>query len=421
MEYILNNKDLFNEMIKKRNINISFEEIEKLSESRKSSLVKTHNLQEQKNKLAKEIGFKKANNESVDDLMKQSEIIKNQLPASEEELNLIEQKIRDILLTFPNILSPDVPTGKDETENKEIRNSGIPRSFSFTAKQHFELGEALKNKDGSLMDFDSAIKISGSRFVVLREKLAKLERALVNFMLDHNTSRGYTETSVPFLVKPHSFIGTGQLPKFEGDFFKTTDGYYLIPTSEVSLTNLVRETILPERDLPLRLTAATPCFRSEAGSAGRDTRGMIRQHQFHKVELVSICSPENSENEHEYLVETAEQILIQLGLPFRTVLLCSGDTGFSAQKTYDIEVWLPGQNRYREISSLSNCGSFQATRMEAKFKRAESKKNEFVHTLNGSSLAVGRTIVAILENFQTESGKIEIPEVLHKYTGFNII
>jgi seryl-tRNA synthetase len=338
--------------------------------------------------------------------------VKNNLPILEEKLKSKEEEIEEILLTIPNILLPEVPEGADENFNEEIKKHGKEPNFDFAPKEHFDLLPEF-------LDFDSATAISGSRFVVLKDKLSRLERALINFCLDENTKRGYVEMSVPFLTLPSAFVGTGQLPKFEGDFFKTTNGYFLIPTAEVSLTNLYRDKIVEEKHLPIKLTAATPCFRSEAGSAGRDTRGMIRQHQFMKVELVTLCAPENSEKEHDAMLETAENILQKLGLYYRVISLCGGDIGNGAAKTYDIEVWLPGQGKFREISSISNTLSFQSTRMKARFKRSKNKKNEMLHTLNGSSLAIGRLIVAIMENFQTKDGKVKIPAALQNYTNFD--
>ena len=331
-------------------------------------------------------------------------------------------ELRTLLSELPNILSSEVPDGLTENENLELRRRGILPNFEFTPKDHVELGEAL-----NCLDFNSAAKISGSRFVFLKSSLARLERALTNFMLDHQVQKfGYTEISPPLMVNDTALFGTGQLPKFSDQQFKTTDDYWLIPTSEVPLTNLVADCIIDEIELPLRFTAYTPCFRSEAGAAGRDTKGMIRVHQFGKVEMVSITHPEQSINEHERMTECAEDILSILDIPFRTVLLCSGDTGFSATKTYDIEVWLPGQDdgagKYREISSCSLCNTFQARRMMARYRERGAKKTEFLHTLNGSGLAVGRTIIAILENYQQGNGDIAVPEALKPYMdGLDVI
>ena len=318
-----------------------------------------------------------------------------------------------MLADVPNMLDPCVPDGADDSANQELRRVGTPPAFDFAPREHFELGEAL-----GLMDFETAGRMSGSRFVVLRGALARLERALGQFMLDtHVTEFGYTEVSPPLLVRDHALFGTGQLPKFAADQFQTTNGYWLIPTAEVPLTNLVREQILEEEALPLRFAAWTICFRSEAGAAGKDTRGMLRQHQFHKVELVSITHPDRSAAEHDRKIGCAEAILRRLGLPYRVVLLCSGDTGGSMRSTYDAEVWLPGQGVYREISSCSNAGDYQARRMGARFRPNGGKGTRFVHTLNGSGVAVGRALIAIMENFQQADGSIAVPEVLHAYTG----
>jgi seryl-tRNA synthetase len=318
-----------------------------------------------------------------------------------------------MLATVPNLPADDVPEGQDETQNVEIRTWGTPREFAFKPKEHFEIGEALGQ-----MDFDRAAKISGARFVVLFDGIARLERALAAFMLDlHTREHGYREVLPPYLVRDNALYGTGQLPKFADDLFRTTSDHWLIPTAEVPLTNLVAEEILDDDTLPRRFSALTPCFRAEAGAAGKDTRGMIRQHQFEKVELVSIAHPDTSVEEHERMTACAEEVLKRLGLPYRVVTLCSGDMGFSARKTYDIEVWLPGQGRYREISSCSNCGDFQARRMNARFKAKGEKGTRFVHTLNGSALAVGRTLIAILENYQESDGSVRVPNALRSYMG----
>lgn len=323
----------------------------------------------------------------------------------------------DILMSLPNLPYDDVPLGEGENENEEVRRWGDPKTLGFTPKSHDELGEALNaGNAGAQMDFEAAVAMSGSRFVALKGPLARLERALSAFMLDiQTTEHGYTEVSPPVLVKDHALFGTGQLPKFEEDLFKTTDDYYLISTAEVSVTNLVREQILAEDVLPLRMTAHTPCFRSEAGSAGRDTKGMIRLHQFNKVELVSVTRPEDSDAELERMTGCAEAVLQKLDLAYRVMKLSTGDMGFGAKRTYDLEVWLPSQDTYREISSCSTCGDFQARRMNAKFRRKDQKKPDFVHTLNGSGLAVGRTLVAVMENYQKEDGSITVPDVLVPY------
>lgn len=330
------------------------------------------------------------------------------------------QEKRDaILASLPNLPYEDVPLGEGEEENEEVRRWGEPKTLSFEAKSHDQLGEALTiGKLGSQMDFEAAVAMSGSRFVALKGPIARLERALSAFMLDlQTTEHGYTEVSPPLLVQDRALYGTGQLPKFGEDLFLTTAGHYLIPTAEVSITNLVREQILEEAALPVRMTAHTPCFRSEAGSAGRDTKGMIRLHQFNKVELVSITSPEESDAELERMTGCAEAVLQKLGLAYRVMKLSTGDMGFGARRTYDLEVWLPSQDTYREISSCSTCGDFQARRMDAKFRRKDAKKPDFVHTLNGSGLAVGRTLVAVFENYQNEDGSVTIPDVLQPYMG----
>jgi len=339
--------------------------------------------------------------------------LKDEIPAMELRVRETEEALNEILSTIPNLPAADTPDGADETANKEVRRHGTPRPVNFEARQHFDLGEALK-----LMDFEGASKMSGARFVLLKGQLARLERSLANFMLDlHTGTYGYQEVVPPFLVRDQAMYGTAQLPKFREEQFGTTNGFWLIPTSEVPLTNQVRESILDESSLPLRFTAWTPCFRSEAGAAGRDTRGMIRMHQFSKVELVSICTPEQSDAEHERMTACAEEVLKRLKLPYRTMMLSTGDMGFSARRTYDIEVWLPGQNAFREISSCSSCGDFQARRMNARYRPTDGKSTRFVNTLNGSGLAVGRTLIAVLENYQQADGSIEIPEVLRPYMG----
>jgi seryl-tRNA synthetase len=371
--------------------------------------------QAERNDLSKQIGQAKAQKDETraGALMAAVEGLKGKIAEETEKERVKGEELRDLLASLPNLPFDDVPVGKDEHDNVEQRRWGRPVSLPFKPKDHADLGETL-----GLMDFEAAAKISGSRFVVLKGQLARLERAIGQFMLDLQTSEhGYTEVNPPVLVRNDALYGTGQLPKFEEDLFKTTDDRYLIPTAEVSLTNLVREAITAEEELPLRLTALTNCFRAEAGSAGRDTRGMIRQHQFQKVELVSITTPETSGDEHDRMTDCAETVLKKLELPFRTMLLCTGDMGFGARKTYDLEVWLPSQDTYREISSCSNCGDFQARRMDARCRKAGEKGTRFVHTLNGSGLAVGRTLVAIMENYQDEGGRIAVPSVLQPYMG----
>lgn len=372
-----------------------------------------------RNGASKAIGAAKANKNEAEAVRLMAEVAKAKATIEQSsQIEAVAQAELDaIIQALPNLPDASVPEGADETGNVEVKHWGSPPQFPFVPKDHVAIGEALGG-----MDFEGATRMSGSRFVVLSGQMARLERALGQFMLDHHTqTNGYQETNAPVLVRDHALFGTGQLPKFEEDLFKTTDGRYLIPTSEVSLTNLVREQIVDEENLPIRMTALSPCFRSEAGSAGRDTRGMIRQHQFWKVELVSITTPETSNAEHERMTASAEGILEALKLPYRRMLLCAGDMGFSAKRTYDLEVWLPGQNdgegAYREISSCSNCGDFQARRMDTRTRARGEKATRFVHTLNGSGLAVGRTLVAVLENYQQGDGTVRVPNVLVPYLG----
>jgi seryl-tRNA synthetase len=366
-----------------------------------------------RNRFAKEIGAAKAQGRDIAELLNRVAIDKDVQAATEQDAARLRREIDDLLAGLPNIPADDVPDGKDEHGNQLVRSHGTPPSFGFLAKEHFVLGEAL-----GLMDFARAGKLSGARFVVLKGQLARLERAIGQFMIDLQTNEfGYTEISPPLMVRDEAAFGTGSLPRFGDDLFRTTTGLWLIPTAEVPLTNLVADEILDESDLPLRFTAWTPCFRSEAGAAGKDTRGMIRQHQFEKVELVSIAHPDASAAEHERMTACAEAVLKGLGLAYRVMLLCGGDMGFASRKTYDIEVWLPGQQTYREISSCSNCGDFQARRMKARFRSKGEKGTRFVHTLNGSGLAVGRTLVAVLENYQQGNGSILVPEALRPYMG----
>jgi len=383
-------------------------------EARRTHLTKLQEAQEQRNAASKEIGKALAagDKEKAERLKAEVAELKGFIQDGEAQERALDNRLRDLLARIPNIPLDDVPVGADENDNVEIRRVGEARQPNW-AKEHFEIGEAL-----GLMDFERAAKLSGARFTVLTGTLARLERALGQFMLDlHTTEHGYTEVQPPLLVRDEALFGTGQLPKFDEDLFRTTDGRWMIPTAEVPLTNLVREEILDGEKLPLRYTALTPCFRSEAGSAGRDTRGMLRQHQFYKVELVSITEAEGALAEHERMTACAEEVLKRLGLPFRTIVLCTGDMGFGAQKTYDIEVWLPGQKTYREISSCSVCGDFQARRMNARYRAAGEKQARFVHTLNGSGVAVGRALIAVMENYQNEDGSISIPEILQPYMG----
>lgn len=385
----------------------------KLDEAKRQLITEIQQLQQKRNEAAKAIGqIKDKSGAEFEQAKQEANRIKEKIAALEAEA-ATEGELENYLCTLPNLPATDVPYGLDEMENQEVRTWGKIPKFNFTPKQHFDIGEQL-----GVIDFEQTAKISGSRFVTLKGGLARMERALANFMLDiHTTEGGYVEIVPPFLVRDSAMFGVGQLPKFAEDSFQTTNDYRLIPTAEVSLTNLVADQILDEEKLPLRFTAYTPCFRSEAGSAGRDTRGMIRQHQFTKVELVSITTPENSAAEHEKLTGLAEKVLQRLGLPYRVMLLCTGDMGFSSTKTYDLEVWLPGQNCYREISSCSNCGDFQARRMKARFRKKGEKDTQFVHTLNGSALAVGRTMVAIIENYQNEDGTVTVPAALRPYMG----
>ncbi len=383
-----------------------------LEQRRKSLQIKTEDLQAQKNQGAKKIGELKRNGQNAEELLQQMEVVSQSMKVAENELKELQSIIITQSLAIPNLPDDSVPVGQDENDNIEVRKWGVPRAFDFQIKDHTDIGESL-----GLLDFELAAKLTGSRFSVLKGGLARLNRALIQFMLDAHIQVGYTEMYVPYMVNNHSLQGTGQLPKFEEDLFKLRGDkdYYLIPTSEVPLTNTVRDAIIELKELPIKLTAHTPCFRSEAGSAGRDTRGLIRQHQFEKVEMVQIVKAETSMQALEEMAAQAESILQALELPYRVVALCTGDMGFSAVKTYDIEVWLPSQNTYREISSCSNCGDFQARRMLARVK--DGKKIELVHTLNGSGLAVGRTLLAILENHQNADGTVNIPKVLQPYMG----
>ena len=415
IKLIRDNPEAFDTGLAKRGLAPLSAQLIELDETRRRHLTKLQDAQSRRNAASKEIGKAKAQKDEARaaELMREVSDLKEVIQAGEEEERRIDAQLTAALAEIPNQPLDDVPTGADEAGNVEVRRVGEPRDFDFPPKQHFDLGEAL-----GLMDFEAAQKISGARFVVLKGPLARLERALAQFMLDvHTTEFGYTEVNPPLMVRDHAAFGTGNLPKFADDLFQTTTGFWLIPTAEVSLTNLVREAILDEDALPMRMTAWTPCFRAEAGAAGRDTRGMIRQHQFSKVELVSITTPETSLAEHERMTGAAETILKRLGLPFRTMLLCTGDIGFASRKTYDIEVWLPGQNAYREISSCSVCGDFQARRMSARYRVKGGKDVRFVHTLNGSGLAVGRTLIAVMENYQQADGSIIVPDALKPYMG----
>ncbi|MBX5453788.1 MAG: serine--tRNA ligase [Acidobacteriia bacterium] len=403
----------FDAMLRRRGLPPASETLLRLDNERRSVLTALQEHQARRNALAREVGEGKRAGADTRLLEAEAAALREAIERLEAEAQRVEAEIRFALERLPNVLDDDVPEGEDERGNVVVKAPPSLPVFSFQPIEHFELGERL-----GMMDFEKAAQLSGSRFVILRGTLALMERALGQFMLDlHTREHGYEEVSVPLLVNKAALYGTGQLPKFEADLFVTTDDRWLIPTAEVPLTNLVAGEILDERQLPLRFTALTDCFRSEAGAAGRDTRGMLRQHQFRKVELVSITTPEQSAAEHERMTSCAEKVLEALNLPYRRVLLCSGDTGFSAAKTYDLEVWLPGQGAWREISSCSNCRDFQARRMNARFRKADRKGVTFVHTLNGSGVAVGRTLVAVLENYQNSDGTITVPEVLQPYMG----
>lgn len=414
-----NELDVVAEKLARRGFKLDVDTLNALEEKRKVLQVKTENLQAERNARSKAIGLAKSRGEDIQPLLDEVASMGSELDAAKVELDQLQEELSGIALSIPNIPSDEVPTGKDENDNQEVRRWGTPRQYDFDVRDHVDLGEMAGG-----MDFAAAVKLTGARFVVLKGQIAKLHRALTQFMLDlHTTEHGYLETYVPYLVNQETLYGTGQLPKFGNDLFHTKpleEGdptFALIPTAEVPVTNLVRGEILEEESLPLKMTAHTPCFRSEAGSYGRDTRGLIRMHQFDKVELVQIVRPEDSMQALEELTGHAEKVLQLLGLPYRTVLLCTGDMGFGSHKTYDLEVWLPAQNTYREISSCSNMGDFQARRMQARCRSKTDKKPRLVHTLNGSGLAVGRTLVAILENYQQADGRIEIPEVLRSYMG----
>lgn len=412
ISYIRSNAQHFDENLKRRNIQHQSEAILAIDEKNRNLITRQTELQAKRNSNAKQIGAIKKSGGNADEIMQQSRDINDEIATIEAELNA-DNKLNEILNGLPNLLDEDVPDGIDESHNVELKKFLNPHQFEFIPKSHDELGENLNQ-----MDFKVAAKLSGARFSLLKGNIARLERALAQFMLDTHIANGYMEVSPPVLVRDNAMFGTGQLPKFSEDSFKTTNDYWLIPTAEVSLTNIISGEILKQEELPLRYCAHTLCFRSEAGSAGRDTRGILRQHQFSKVELVSITTPDKSKQEHERKLASAESILQMLKLPYRIMLLCAGDTGFSASKTYDIEAWLPAQNCYREISSISNCTDFQARRMKARYRPDNSaKKTEFLHTLNGSGLAVGRTLIAVMENYQQADGSIIIPEKLQPYMG----
>ena len=414
IRFIRDNPQAFDAGLRKRNLAPLSADLLDIDRRRRAAITESESAQARRKALSRQVGIAKGKGEPVDALMAEVAEIDAGLKAGEAEARRLDEELTRRLEVLPNLPFDEVPDGADETGNVEVRRVGSQRNFSFKPKDHVALGEATGE-----MDFATAARISGARFVFLKNHLARLERAIAQFMLDLHTSPegGYTEVNPPLLVRDNAAYGVGQLPRFAEDMFHTDNGFWLIPTAEVSLTNLVNDMVLDETDLPLRFTAWTPCFRSEAGSAGKDTRGMIRQHQFPKVELVSITTPEQSANEHERMTGRAEEVLKRLDLPYRTVLLCGGDMGPASRKTYDIEVWLPGQDAYREISSCSNCGDYQARRMNARYRPKEGKGNRFVHTLNGSGLACGRTLIAVLENYQNEDGSVTIPDALRPYMG----
>lgn len=405
------------EVVKKnlgsRKFDISIlDEILELNKKRKTLTMSSETQKAEINKLSKDIGELKKNKQDATELMSKVTSLKAQMEGDAKELDLIQEKQKNLLLGIPNLLDSSVPVGKDEDDNVESSRWGTPRTFDFNPADHADIGEKL-----GLLDFESAAKVTGARFVFYKGALARMERALANFMLDHHLNNGFTEMMTPYIANEKALIGTGNLPKFEDQLFKLQDtNWYLIPTSEVTLTNLKREMIMEEAELPYKYTAYTPCFRSEAGSHGKDVKGLIRMHQFNKVEMVCITTPAQSDTIHQEMIKSAGNILEKLGLPYRALTLCSGDIGFASQKTIDLEVWVPSQNKYREISSISNCGDFQARRANIRFRNKEGKP-EFAHTLNGSGLAVGRTLVAILENYQQKDGSVIVPEVLVPYMG----
>ena len=414
-QLLRNNLEETTALLKRRGYDLDAKEFAELEEKRKAYQVDAQSLQAERNKKSKNIGKAKASGEDIQPLLDEVSSLGAKLEAAEKALAAVQDEIHHIMMSLPNVPDASVPDGKSEDDNLEIRKWGEPKQFDFEPKDHVDLGEALGQ-----LDFETGAKIAGSRFAVMNSGIANMHRALTQFMLDlHTTEHGYTETYVPYIVNSDSLRGTGQLPKFEEDLFKlrAEQDFYLIPTAEVPVTNIVRDTIIEESYMPRKYVCHTPCFRSEAGSYGRDTRGMIRQHQFEKVELVQVVTADKSEQAHEELTAHAETVLQKLNLPYRMVNLCTGDIGFSSRKTYDLEVWLPGQQKYREISSCSNFGDFQARRLKARWRNPETGKPELVHTVNGSGLAVGRTLVAIMENYQDAEGRIHVPEVLQPYMG----
>ncbi len=415
--FVRENVQVVRDALRRRGYEIELGGFVSLEEQRRAIIREVENLRNRRNVVSDEIGRLKKGGGDASGLIAEMKSVSERIKALDEDLRDVDARIREFLLNLPNIPHESVPEGRDESDNPEVRRWGEPREFGFEPLNHWDIAESL-----DIVDFDRASKIAGARFSLMKGEGARLERALMNFMLDMNTSKGYKEVFPPILVNRESMTATGQLPKFAPDLFRTADPeLYLIPTAEVPVTNIHREEILRESDLPIYYTAYTPCFRREAGSYGKDTRGLIRQHQFNKVELVKFVRPEDSYDELEGLTRDAEEILQRLGLHYRVVVLCTGDLGFSAAKTYDIEVWLPGQGRYREISSCSNFEDFQARRADIRFRREEKKGTDFVHTLNGSGLAIGRTVVAILENYQQEDGSVVIPEALRPYMGVEVI
>jgi seryl-tRNA synthetase len=415
LKWIRDNPAAFDHAFARRGLGAQSPGVLALDEKRRRAQTELQELQAQRNETSRRVGdaMKRGNKDEAEELKTAVGLMKARMEALEGESAALEAELDTLLSSLPNLPADDVPDGSGEAGNRELKRWGEPRAFTFAPRQHFELGEAAGG-----LDFELAARLSGARFVVLKGAYARLHRALAQFMLDlHTEEHGYTEVITPVLVRDQALHGTGQLPKFAEDLFQTTAGHWLIPTAEVTLTNFAAERILDDKDLPLRLTAHTLCFRAEAGAAGRDTRGMLRQHQFEKVELVSICHPDRSEAEHQRMTRCAETVLEMLELPYRKVVLCTGDMGFGARKTYDLEVWLPGQNTYREISSCSNCGDFQARRMQGRFKAAGEKGTRFLHTLNGSGVAIGRALIAVLENYQEADGGVRVPKVLQPYLG----
>jgi seryl-tRNA synthetase len=416
-KFVREHVDAVKESLEHRNSSLSLDKFLELEERRRSLLREAEELRNKRNVTSEEIGRLRTRKQDASELIKDMKLVSDRIKEMDEEIKTLEEKINEFLLNVPNIPHESVPVGKDETGNVEIRKWGEPREFDFEPLNHWDIGAML-----DIIDFERASKIAGARFSLTKGAGAKLERSLMNFMLDLNTSKGYQEVLPPIIVNKESMTGTGQLPKFASELFIITDPeFYLIPTAEVPVTNIHRNEILDEKDLPICYTAYTPCFRREAGSYGKDVRGLIRQHQFNKVELVKFVKPEDSPDEHETLTKAAEDILQKLEIPYRVVVLCTGDLGFSASKTYDLEVWLPGQQRYREISSCSNFADFQARRANIRFRREGKKGTEFVHTLNGSGLAIGRTLVAILENFQQKDGSVVVPKALIPYMNMEVI